>query len=174
VKISKERIATLGLGHIGNLLMGKVIDWVVDPIVAFLLFSCIGGVKGFIITWMTLSIISFFACYATLKFYDWSKTDWLGIEAIKTLKELEGNSFKRMIAKIIQQGDVFALIVLSVLFDPFIVVAYMRHGVNKFNGLNKRDWKIFLTSIMLSNGWQTILIYGGLIGIKHFWRMIIS
>lgn len=172
MKINKERIATLGLGHVGNILTGKVIDWGVDPLVTFLLYNCVGGMKGFMTAWVALSVISFFACYATFKFYDWSKTDWLGIEAVKTLKELEGSRFKQLIAKIIRSGDFLAVIALSIFFDPFIATAYMRHGVNKFNGLNKRDWKIFLGSIAISNGWQTVLLYGGMEGVKQIWRMV--
>lgn len=172
MRINKERIATLGLGHVGNILTGKAIDWVVDPLITLILFSYVGGIKGFTITWIALSIVSFFACYLTLKFYDWSKTDWLGIEAVKTLKELEGSRTKQFIAKVIRKGDTVALIALSIAFDPFIVIVYMRHGVNKFNGLSKRDWKIFLFSIAISNGWQAVLLYGGIGVIKQVWKTL--
>lgn len=174
MEIDKKRIATLGLGHIGNILFGKVIDWGVDPLVTFLMLSYIGGVKGFMLAWVSLSMISFFACYATLIFYDWSQTDWLGIEVVKSLKELEGSNFKRFIARLIQRGDIFAVIALSIITDPFIVIAYMRKGANQYNGLNKRDWAIFLTSILISNGWQAILMYGGFAGIRQLWKTIIS
>ena len=174
MEIDKKRIATLGLGHLGNVLFGKVIDWGVDPLITFLMLSFVGGIRGFLFTWVALCVISFFACYATLLFYDWSKTDWLGVEAVKTLKELEGSRFKRIVAKIIQSGDTFAIVALSMLFDPFIVLVYMRHGVNQYNGLTKRDWRIFLVSILISNGWQTVVMYGGLSGIKFLWNMIVS
>lgn len=171
MKINKERIAILGLGYIGNFLTGKLIDWGVDPLVTLLLNCSVGGMNGFMLTWASLAVISFFACYATLKFYDWSKTDWLGIEAVKTLKELEGSRFKRLVARILTWGDSFAVIALSVIFDPFIVLIYMRHGANHYNGLTKRDWVIFLVSIVVSNGWQTVVLYGGLEGIKHLFGL---
>ena len=173
MKVSKERIATLALGHVGNFLFGKCIDWGLDPLVAFLLFSHVGGIKGFLLTWITLSIISLVVCYATLVFYDWSKTDWLGIETIKTLKELEGSKFKLMVAKMVRKGDIFAVIALSIITDSFIVIAYMRHGKNQYNGLTERDWEIFLVSVLISNGWWTILMYGGLSGIKEALRIFV-
>jgi len=172
LKFNKKRIATLGLGYIGNFLMGYAVNWGLDPLVTILLNCKIGGVNGFMLTWLALIVISFITCYLTLKFYDWSKTDWLGIEAVKTLKELEGSGFKRMVAKIVRKGDSFAVIALSIIFDPFIVLAYMRHGVNQYNGMTKRDWKIFLVSIVISNGWETVYLYGGFEGIKHLWKMI--
>lgn len=173
MKINKQRIATLGLGHVGNILTGKVIDWGVDPLITVLLNCGVGGVHGLLLTWVALSVVSFLACYATLKFYDWSKTDWLGIEYVKTLRELEGVSrTKRMIAWLLRKGDSFAVIALSIIFDPFIVLVYMRHGANHYNGLTKRDWKIFLVSILISNGWQTVLLYGGFEGIKRIWNVV--
>ena len=174
--MDKKRIATLALGQTGNHSMNMAINWVLDPLVVLLLNRNIGGMRGFALTWVLLAAMSFFVCYLLLLFYDWSKKDWLGIEAVKTLKtlkELEGSSFKRMIAKIIQRGDAFAVIALSIIFDPFIVIAYVRHGANQYNGLTKKDWKIFFISILISNGWETVILYGGLEGIKQVFKMII-
>ncbi len=157
----------------GNFLFGKCIDWGVDPLIAFLLFSKVGGMNGFILTWVTLSVVSLAICYATLVFYDWSKMDWLGIETVKTLKELEGSKTKLMIAKLVRKGDFFAVVALSIITDPFIVIAYMRKGANQYNGLTERDWGIFLVSVLISNGWWTILMYGGLSGIKKIWMVFV-
>jgi len=173
LKITKERIGVLGLGYLGNAVMEKIINWVIDPLIVLFLNSGVGGFKGMALTWFALSIVSFIACYLTLLFYDWSKTDWLGIEAAKELKEeLSGGWIKRFIAGFLRFGDNFAIVALSIITDPFIVVTYMRHGVNQYNGMTKRDWKIFLVSILISNGWETSLLYGGLEAIKHLVKIL--
>ncbi len=172
MKITKERIGVLGLGYLGNAIVDKMINWGVDPLIVLVLNSGVGGFKGMALTWAALSIVSFIACYATLLFYDWSKTDWLGIEATKELKEDQGDGWiKRLVARFLRLGDNFALVALSVVTDPFIVVAYMRHGANQYNGMTKRDWKIFLVSIVICNGWEATYLYGGIEAIKHLVKM---
>ena len=173
MKVDKKRIATLGLGYLGSAVTGKIITWGVDPLIALLLNSGIGGFNGLMLTWALLCVVSFVACYATLLFYDWSKTDWLGIEAVKELKEvLEGGWSKRLIGKILRFGDYFAVIALSFITDAFIVVTYMRHGANQYNGMTKRDWKIFLASIFISSAVEAVMLYGGIEIIKHLWKVI--
>lgn len=171
MKVNKKRIATLGLGYLGNHVINKIINWGVDPLIILSLNCGVGGFKGMILAGVVISIVSFIACYLTLLFYDWSKTDWLGIEAAKGLKELDGSWQKRMIAKTLRFGDNFAVIVLSIFTDAFIVVAYMRRGANQFSGMTKRDWKIFLVSIVISSTVETMVLYGGLEGIKHLLKI---
>lgn len=174
MKINKQRIATLGLGYLGNHLVNKVINWGVDPLIALSSNGRIGGIEGFLLTWALILTISFVACYLTLLFYDWSKKDWLGIEAAKELKdELEGGRFKRLIASALRRGDKFAVVALSIFTDAFVVVAYMRHGANQYNGMTKRDWKIFLVSLLISNFTETLMLYGGAEIIKRIWGAIL-
>jgi len=42
-----------------------------------------GILKGGVV----MTFLSFIVCMLTIWFYDWAKRDWLGIEAIKSLKE---------------------------------------------------------------------------------------
>lgn len=57
-----------------------------------------------------------------MKFYDCSKRDWLGIEAIKSLKDYAGeNRSGRFMAWLLRPSDPVACILLSIKFDPFIV-----------------------------------------------------
>ena len=174
MKIDKQRIAILGLGYLGNSMINKLINWGVDPLIAILLNSSVGGFKGMAFTCLALCVVAFIACYLTLLFYDWSKTDWLGIEAAKSLKEeLQSSWLKRQISKILRFGDFFAVIALSIFTDAFIVVIYMRHGVNKYNGMGKRDWNIFLASIVISSISETIVLYGGIEVIKQLCKALI-
>ena len=52
-----------------------------------------------------------------------------------------------------------AFVVLSLRYGPFITTACLRHGA--YNGLARRDWKIFLGSVVLSNAAWTFVCFGG-------------
>ena len=55
--------------------------------------------------------LSFIACLLSVWFYDWSKRDWLGIEAIKSMKEYSGSrKLGRFIAWILRKSDFLARI----------------------------------------------------------------
>ena len=73
------------------------------------------------------------------------KKDWLGIEAIKKVRE-GGNDcgWGKVMSWALRKGDVIVMIILSINFDPFITTAYMRYGSNEFNGMSQIDWRIFL------------------------------
>lgn len=118
-----------------------------------------------------MSILSFIACLLTLLFYDWSKRDWLGIEAIKELKHYEGDGwFRRGLAWLLKKGDPFACIVLSIKCDPFITTAYLRHGA--FNGMTRRDWKIFVASWLIGNVYWSLACFGGVSVLAWLWRTL--
>jgi hypothetical protein len=96
----------------------------------------------------------------TILFYDWSKKDWLGIETLKELKEYDGkNRTALIISNLMQKSELFAFLFLSIKFDPFITVVYMRHGAHQYNGMTKREWKIFSISLVLGDICWTIVIY---------------
>lgn len=120
-----------------------------------------------------LLILSFLLCYGTLVFYDWSKQDWLGIEAIKEVKEYEGNSrFRKIAAWALRRSDPVAILFLSLKFDPFITVIYMRKGSRKFNGLSRRDWRIFLASLVIGNAYWSLAAYMGVTLFEWGWEFV--
>ena len=87
----------------------------------------------------------------TMKFYDWSKRDWLGIEAVKGLKDYQGsNRMARLFSWLARKGDVAAMLYLPIKEDAFRAVIYMRHGSHQYSGMSRRDWKIFLASLMIA------------------------
>lgn len=93
-----------------------------------------------------------FAQLLTIWFYDWSKKDWLGIEAIKELRAYDGTSrFGRFLAWTLRSSEPVACVALSVTSDPFITTVYLRRG--KFNGMTRRDWNIFLASWFIGNAY---------------------
>jgi hypothetical protein len=134
IKLSpyKERVAELAIGYSANSLLSVLFDWVLYPAVIYWLGIFKGGV--------TMTLLSMLACLAMMKFYDWSKRDWLGIEAIKGLREYGGNNrLGKLMARILTKGDIVVFLFLSINLDPFITTTYMRRGRNQYNGMGKRD-----------------------------------
>jgi hypothetical protein len=164
----KGRIALLALGHTADQIMTKGFDYVLYPAVMIWL--------GF--AWGTIMMIfcSFLVCFATMKFYDWSKKDWLGIELLKQVREehREGSRFSRILSWALRKGDWVVMIILSVYKDPFITTVYMRKGVNKYNGMGLREWKVFITSLIISNLWWTILVNISLSSVKALWQAVVG
>ena len=155
----KRRIGLWGVGYTANFLMVKGFDLLLYPLV-ILYF---GLVRGAAVMWILSSLV----CYATLKFYDWSKTDWLGIE---TLKELKGEKKRGFLHKlsdwVLSRGDIAAFLIISLKWDPFICVAYLRHGAHQYNGMASRDWQIFIASVVVSNAWWTFVVFTGLTAVQ--------
>ena len=59
------------------------------------------------------------------------------------------------------KGEILALIALSLKFDPFIAIIYLRKGANNYDGLTKREWKIFLISWVIGNlYWSSVVVTG--------------
>lgn len=159
----RERFGVLGIGLLGNTLMVFAFDMLLYPYVVWKF----GIVKGGII----MTILSFLACYATILFYDWTKKDWLGIETMKGLKEYDGDSrMGHFISWIMKKSDPIVMIFLSLKFDPFITMVYMRHGAYKYNGMNKRDWKIFVSSLFIANIFWTLVSFAGVSIVEYVWK----
>ncbi len=151
----KKRVSTWGLGYTANFLMTKGFNFGLYPAV----IGYFGPIKGMAI----MTVLSFVACYATLKFYDWSKTDWLGIETIKEVRNAtETGRFRKFVRLVLSSSDWIALLFLSILYDAFICTVYMRRGAHQYNGMQKRDWIIFTTSIVISTAWWSTVIFTGL------------
>lgn len=151
----KERIAILVIGLSGN----KIISWIVNYVIDPFLVAHYGLLKG----GFAVIIFSFFICLVTIVFYDWAKKDWLGIEMIKEMKECEGmNYITRVIKWILRKGDNVAFVGLSILTDPFITLIYFRKGANRYNGMGRWEWKIFFASILISNLWWVMVVFGGI------------
>lgn len=151
----KKRFAVLAIGILGNKAMVWAVNYGIDPY----LIVTFGLVKGGIAS----TIFSFLICLATIKFYDWSKQDWLGIELVKEMKEYEGKKYLgRAIKWLLKKGDIIALIGLSILTDPFITTVYLRKGANQYNGMGQREWIIFLLSTVIGNLCWVLTIFGGI------------
>ena len=172
----------LGIGIYGNWLKDYAFDFVLYPFV----------IAKYGILWgaPVMTMMSFLVCYATILFYDKTKKDWLGIETLKAIKDFSPksipknimgglltkitNGFGEFTAWILKKSDLVVMTALSIQFDPFITVAYMRHGSHQYNGLSKRDWKIFLISLLIGNIYWTMAVFTGITILEALWRFTIS
>lgn len=165
-KSLKERLGILGVGLTANFLMVQGFDYLLYPAVMWYFGALIGAA----IMW----VLSFAICYATIRFYDWSKQDWLGIETLKEVRDAE--EAKKLFHKVMQwamrRGDWAVMLILSVKFDPFICTVYMRHGAHQYDGMVARDWRIFLTSFVIANAWWTFAVFTGLEVGEWAWKLI--
>lgn len=156
----KKRLAVMGIGYLGNAVIVYGFDYFLYPYVIWKYGTIEGGV--------VMTFLSFLICYLSIVFYDWAKQDWLGIETIKEVKEYDGRSMiGRFSSWILKKSDPLVLLFLSIKFDPFITTAYMRKGAEKYNGLGKRDWGIFMASLLVGNIYWTFVAFTGVSIIEY-------
>ena len=160
----KKRLAELTVGFISAYCLSLSFDYLLYPFVIYRLGILNGG--------LLMTFLSFNVCIGLMKFYDWSKRDWLGIETIKNLKGYAGTTkLGRFVAWILKKGDSAAFLFLSIKHNPFVTTAYLRQG--KFSGMNKRDWVIFILSSLVSNAYWTFACFMGISLIEWLWKYLI-
>lgn len=152
----KSRIAArtieMGTGFLTLKAMDYAFDYVAYPFAIWKLGALYGG--------LLMSGLSLLICLLLLRVYDLLERDWLGIEFIKNQRHYAGPSYWRgLVTRIISRADWFAFAILSLRYDPFITTAYLRHGA--YNGMNRRDWIIFMGSWFVSNGVWIAVCFGG-------------
>jgi len=158
-----SRMLELAAGFAANKLQEYLFDYLLYPFVIFKLGLLGGGA--------IMSVLSFIGCLLLLRFYDWSKRDWLGIEAIKSLKDYTGkNRFGRLMAWLLRRGDFVACVALSIKFDPFITTAYLRREA--FKKMTARDWRIFLLSWFIANAWWALFCFVGVETVAGLWHWL--
>jgi hypothetical protein len=129
-------------------------DYVLYPVVLLWLGNNLGGV--------VLTVLATILNVLVIKAYDWSKVDWFWIEKIKHAGELKGHEgWKAHFFNFVQKNKILTFLILC-LDDPVTVTLYFREGSYRYNGMSKRDWKIFLAANVVSNlywivGWVAII-----------------
>jgi len=156
----KNRMTILAVGILGNQVLVWSFDYLLYPFVLYNFGLKMGG--------PLMIFLSFIVCLATLFLYDFLQKDWLGIEMIKKFKTSDAHSrLHQFTSRLLNKSDWFVMILLSLRFDPFITTIYMRKGVNEYNGMKKRDWMIFLTSLTISNLYWLIVVEAGIDFFKY-------
>jgi len=140
-----RRFKTLSAGVTFMFIINKLFDYVLYPYVIYRAQIVLGG--------LIMTALSAIACLALLRFYDWTKQDWIGLETIRSLRDYQGsNRMGRFLSRLISKGDLLAFIVLSLYYDPFVTTVWLRR--ERFSGLSGRDRRIFWGSVLICNiGW---------------------
>ncbi len=150
----KEQIGTIALGHTVKQGESIFFDQFVYGAVSAYAVHRFGTVYGSLVVFATMAPLSALFCYGYLRLYDWLKKDWFGFEAVKSIQhQFAGN---RWIGKFLKLGDTAAFFALSIYADPFMVTVYLRKQSSQFNGLTKRDYAIFWSSVIVSNAYWTL------------------
>ncbi len=140
-------------------------DYVLYPTVLVMLGYVWGGVV------MTVAAVT--VNILIIRAYDWAKVDWLFIEALKQARDGNAESLPKAIARlkpILKLGDMPALIAISVIDDPVTAVLYLRKGSHQFNGMSRRDWKIFVAANVVANIYWTL----GIVTVIELFKVIVS
>jgi hypothetical protein len=155
------KYANLGIFILASTGASYLYFYVLYPFVIWKLGLARGGIL--------MAAISFIACYAALMFYYRTRKDWFGIEAIKEkLDNIDSSSrVGRFFALILKKSRPLALVALSIKFDPFVTTVCMRPGSVESSGLTRKDWLVFILSVLIGNGyWLLVISVGGSI-LKH-------
>ena len=164
MKEVKKRIGILSIGLLANWLLNWGFNFLLYPFFIYIFGPLYGG--------LIMVGLSFILCYALILFYDWTKKDWIGIETLKGVKELNPQKKSgKFISWLAKKGDPAVLIFLSIKFDPFVTVAYMRHGAHKYNGMSKRDWLIFMCSLIIGDIYWVTTVYMGITIFGLLWKL---
>ncbi|MFA6519561.1 MAG: hypothetical protein WCT41_01910 [Candidatus Paceibacterota bacterium] len=149
-----QRIGISVLGLTGNAAMVYGYDFVVYP---YLIAN-----YGFLYGWLYAAMGSAILCLGTLWFYNVTKQDWLLIETIKRVRDdPAAGRVRRFFHDVANRGDMLAFLLLSLRKDAFIVTVYMRKGAGNY-AMTARDWKIFWASLLISEAWWGLLVFGAI------------
>lgn len=144
-------------------------SWLYDYFfVAFVLWKY-GNIEGGTIVMFASIILDL----GTLKFYDWFKKDWLALETLKNIESKKGR-LGAVVHWLHDKGAILTIIVLSVLTTPFIVTAFMRKGVNQYDGMKTRDGLIFITSSLVSNLYWIVVVGSGVSIAKYAYNFLVN
>jgi hypothetical protein len=142
----------MAVGHTAKHIEEILLDFMLYPAI----IAWLGAVKGGAI----MMAFSALMCLLYLRFYDWAGKDLFGFELLKEVRDggAKKGRFARFAQWVIQKGDWLTFLFLSCYMDPFMTTVDMRRGAGKYNGLSKRDWKIFWGSVVVANLWWTVLM----------------
>ncbi len=170
----RQRIGIIMIGHIVNRIDIFLFDHVLYGMVIAFTTTYWGPYWGSIGGLAIMLPLSTLLCYAYIRFYDWAKQDWLGLEALKTLRDdtTSGGPIRRMVTRVARLGDIPAFIVMSIYTDPFVVTMYMRKEAGKYDGLTRRDWRIFWASMLLSNAYWTLRWTVIIEAVRYVWNAL--
>lgn len=168
-----RRLGTLATGYTVKKLEEFLFDTVLYAYVVFVCTQAYGVAHGSLVAFAIMMPLSAIACVIYLKIYDSLKTDYLGLEALKALKDSTSSSLAARVGrKLLRSGDLGAFFLLSLQGDAFMTVIYLRRGDNSYNGMTRRDWMIFFSSIFVSNAYWTLRWVAIVEVVVYLWHLI--
>jgi hypothetical protein len=134
---------------------------------------------GVVVGFFTMMLLSFLFCWGYFIIYDYLKRDFLGIEYSKEkMNDIINNQnrvgIKLVIVKILRKSNVILFIFLSIYFNPFVAVAFNRKGNFAYNGLSARDWRLFILSVIISNGFWSTTVFAGISFFDFLYKILLS
>ena len=159
----KARLRTVAIGLTGNTFIVIVFDYGIYGLTIATLGPLHGG--------LLMILVSFLFDLVLIRLYDWSKTDWLGIETIKDIRENAVTTrLEKLLQWLLRKGDTVALVALSFKLSPFNAMLYLRHGAYQYNGMNRRDWIILIASTLIGNFYWILVMWAATAGLTHAWE----
>lgn len=156
-KRHKHKIGLIAVGHTAKKIEEHIVDWLIYGVVVTYCTITWGGFYGSLAAFAIMTPVTAALCYLYIRLYDWAGIDWLGLEALKELREENGSGFfAKIIYRIAHHGGVLAFVALSIYGDAFMTTVYFRHGSRAYRGLTRRDWVVFLGSVVVSNAYWTL------------------
>lgn len=156
------------------------------------LYIYVLAVYGTLTGGLVMTALSLVVCIVFMIVYNHTKIDWLGMNVVEKIKN-EGHEWikkyhsKSLYFKVVaylpvkvfqiviwslKKGDFVAFFVLSIFEDPFITTVYLRHG--SFERIKRKEWGIFLSSVVVSNGYwiarNTVIIEV----FRYFWGLALA
>jgi hypothetical protein len=154
------------------LLVGVTFEEVIANAFDYALYPFVIWKYGLLKGGAIMALLSLAICYAMLVLYNLTKKDWFGIELAKELREYEGKRKVFMaMSWMLKKGQFASFLFLSLKFDPFTTVAYMRQGANKFPVMDCRDWNIFFASWFVGNLSWILAVFTGVSAGQALWKV---
>lgn len=143
----RRRFLEIGAGHAIYATFNFFFDQVLYVYVVYRFGLLIGGAG--------MTLLSLVSCLVTLLVYERMQIDWVGSSLLEWIEHHPNPAWwQRVIVWATRHGAAVIFLVLCVFQDPFITTAYFRRG--KFDGLDRRDWQIFVASVFISNVYWTL------------------
>lgn len=162
----KGQFTLISIGHAVNKILVYPFDYLLYP---YIIWKC-GLIKGAV----AMTILSLFYCWVTILFYNWAKTDFLGLEMLKQVREYRGSHvFGKLFGWVLSKGDAAVFVFLSTR-DPFMATIYMRKGDDAYSKMKQRDWLLLISSVVIGNAYWAIAMYLGVSLAVYVWTRFIT
>lgn len=157
--------------RLGTFAAGTTVMYAINTFFDYLLYPYVVYRAGILAGGFVMTALSAAACLAILKFYDWTRRDWLGIETVRDLREYRGERRAgRLVGRLLAKSDAVAFVVLSLHYDPFVTTVWLRR--ERFGGLSARDRRVFWGSVLLGNASWTLTCWLGVNAAVWAWRWL--